>query len=118
MDESSGRAVQLYESRQRAFGESLRVARSACRAARLRNSRPVASSICPRRAHPANFAFLGGASPNYADYMVLAALQWVVSVSTPPVLAAGDELLRAWFTRSLDLYGGLGRDARMRPLFE
>jgi hypothetical protein len=50
--------------------------------------------------------------------MVLAALQWVVSLRTLPRLAADDEVLRAWFTRSLDLYGGLGRDARMRPLFE
>jgi glutathione S-transferase len=76
------------------------------------------AAFAPLRAHLANFPFLGGASPNYADYMVLAALQWVVSVSTLPLLAADDEVLRAWFTRSLDLYGGLGRDARMRPLFE
>ena len=50
--------------------------------------------------------------------------------NTVPVLRDGDHVvaeswdiaeyleLRAWFTRSLDLYGGLGRDARMRPLFE
>ena len=35
-----------------------------------------------------------------------------------PLLAADDEMLRAWFTRSLDLHGGLGREARMKPLFE
>jgi hypothetical protein len=48
---------------------------------------------------------------------VLAVLQWVVSVSTLPLLAADDEVLRAWLTRSLDLYGGLGLDTR-GPLFE
>lgn len=55
--------------------------------------------------------------PQLCDYMVLAALQWLVSVSTLPLLAADDAVLRGWFTRSLDLYAGLGRDARTRPLF-
>jgi glutathione S-transferase len=76
------------------------------------------AAFAPLRAHLGAFPFLGGASPNYADYMVLAALQWVASVSTLPLLAADDVVLRAWFTRSLDLYGGLGCDARMKPLFE
>jgi glutathione S-transferase len=76
------------------------------------------AAFAPLRAHLAQYPFLGGASPNYADYMVLAILQWVASVSTLPLLGAEDEMLRAWFNRSLDLYGGLGRDARMRPLFE
>ena len=76
------------------------------------------AAFAPVRAHLASSPFLGGASPNYADYMVLGVLQWVASVSTLPLLAADDEMLRAWFTRSLDLYGGLGREARMKPLFE
>jgi glutathione S-transferase len=76
------------------------------------------AAFAPLRAHLGSFAFLGGASPNYADHLVLAALQWVASVSTLPLLAGDDAVLRAWFSRSLDLYGGAGRDARTRPLFE
>ncbi len=87
-------------------------------AAREQRLPATRAAFAPLRAHLANFPYLGGASPNYADYMVLAVLQWVASVSTLPLLAADDAVLRAWFTRSLELYGGLGHDARMRPLFE
>jgi glutathione S-transferase len=87
-------------------------------AAREQQLPAARAAFAPLRAHLANSAFLGGASPNYADYMVLAVLQWVASVSTLPLLAADDEVLRAWFTRSLDLYVGLGHDARMKPLLQ
>jgi hypothetical protein len=38
--------------------------------------------------------------------------------STLPLLAADDEALRQWVQRGRDLYGGAGRDARMKPLLE
>jgi glutathione S-transferase len=88
---------------------------TADRASRLPAAR---EAFGPLRAHLARFPFLGGARANHADHLVLALLQWVASVSTLPLLAADDQLLRAWFSRSLDLYGGVGRDSRMRPLFE
>jgi glutathione S-transferase len=72
----------------------------------------------PLRLHLARFPYLGGASPNYADYIALASLQWVGSVSTLPLLGADDEALRAWLQRGFDLYGGLGRDPRLQPLVE
>jgi glutathione S-transferase len=78
----------------------------------------IREAFAPLRAHLASYPFLGGAGPNYADHLVLAALQWVTSVSTLPLLAGDDAVLRAWFGRSLDLYDGAGRDSRMRPLFE
>ena len=59
-----------------------------------------------------------GSAPNYADYIALGAFQWVASVSTLPLLARSDEVLRAWLDRGFDLYGGLGRDPRSQPLFE
>jgi glutathione S-transferase len=74
-------------------------------------------AFAPLRAHLANFPFLGGRMPNYADYLVLAALQWIASVGTMPLLAADDEALRAWFNRCSELYGAAGRDARTKPLF-
>jgi glutathione S-transferase len=76
------------------------------------------AALAPLRTQLARFPFLGGAAPNYADYIALGYFQWVASVATLPLLAHDDELLRAWLERGLDLYGGIGRDARARPLFE
>ncbi len=75
------------------------------------------AAFAPVRAQLASFPFLGGSAPNYADYMLLGALQWIASVGTVPLLAADDEALRAWFTRCSTLEGTGGPDARMKPLF-
>ena len=75
-------------------------------------------ALRPIRTHLALFPFLGGAAPNYADYIALGAFHWVASISTLPLLAADDAVMRAWLERGFDLYGGLGRDPRMKPLFE
>lgn len=75
------------------------------------------AALAPLRAHLTRFPYLGGSAPNYADYIALGMFLWVGSVSTLPPLAH-DDTLRAWIDRGFDLYGGLGRDPRMRPLFE
>lgn len=75
------------------------------------------SAMAPLRAQLARFPFLGGSAPNYADYIVLGAFLWVASVNTLPPLAH-DDTLRDWIDRGFDLYGGIGRDPRMKPLFE
>lgn len=75
-------------------------------------------ALQPLRSHLARFRFLGGNAPNYADYISLGLFHWVASVSTLPLLAANDDTLRAWLDRGFDLHGGLGRDPRMKPLFE
>src|SRR3984885_8602798 len=74
-------------------------------------------ALMPLRAHLSHFPYLGGCTPNYADYIVLGAFLWVASVSTLPLLARNDAL-RPWIDRGFDLYGGLGRDPRMHALFE
>lgn len=74
--------------------------------------------LLPIRAHLARFPFLGGSTPNYADYMVLGLFQWVATVSTLPLLAKDDDALRSWVDRGFDLYNGIGRDSRLQPLFE
>jgi glutathione S-transferase len=74
-------------------------------------------ALAPLRAHLSRYDFLGGSAPNYADYVALGAFHWVASVSTLPLLANNDTL-RPWIERGFDLYGGLGRDPRMKPLFE
>jgi glutathione S-transferase len=74
-------------------------------------------ALMPLRAHLSHFPYLGGCTPNYADYIVLGAFLWVASVSTLPMLTRNDAL-RDWIERGFDLYGGLGRDPRLKTLFE
>jgi glutathione S-transferase len=74
-------------------------------------------ALQPIRLHLARLPFLGGSTPNYADYMLLGLFQWVGTVSTLPLLAQ-DDTLRGWLDRSFDLYDGLGRAPGMQPLFE
>jgi len=75
-------------------------------------------ALTPLRLHLARFPFLGGHAPNYADYIALGAFQWAGSVGTVPPLAKDDEVLRGWLDRGFDLFGGVGRVAGLRPLFE
>ena len=78
----------------------------------------VREALAPLRLHLSRNAFLGGATPNYADYIAFGTFQWVASVNTLPPLAKDDQVLRAWLDRVADLYGGLGRDTRLKPLCE
>src|SRR5271169_2152591 len=75
------------------------------------------AALTPLRTHLAKFPYLGGAAPNYADYIALGAFHWVASVGTLPLLAPEDAL-RAWLDRGFGLYGALGQEARINPLFE
>jgi glutathione S-transferase len=102
------------ESREARFNSTLE-AYSAEREARLPALR---EALTPMRYHLTKHLFLGGEAPNYADYIALGVFQWVASVATVPLLATDDEVLRAWLDRGLDLYGGLGREAPLKPLFE
>jgi glutathione S-transferase len=60
--------------------------------------------------------WLGGTSPNYADYRALSIFLFCASVADTPVLT-DDDPLRDWIDRGFDLYGGLGRHPGMHPLF-
>jgi glutathione S-transferase len=75
-------------------------------------------ALAPLRHQLKNRPYLGGDTPNYADYIALGAFHWVASVNTLPLLDKADETLRRWLDRGFDLYGGIGRDARMKPLFD
>jgi glutathione S-transferase len=83
---------------------------------RLSRLPALRESLAPLRAHLAKFPFLGGANPNFADYIVLGSFIWAGSVATVPLLQA-DDALRPYIERGLDLYDGLARDPRMRPLY-
>jgi glutathione S-transferase len=75
-------------------------------------------ALTPLRSQLSRYPFLGGNTPNYADYIALGAFHWVASVSTLPLLARSDDTLRRWLDKGFDLYGGLGLDSRMKPLVE
>ena len=60
--------------------------------------------------------WVGGDSPNYADYRALAVFLWCASVAVTPPLTE-DDPLRDWLDRGFDLYGGLGRHPGMHTLF-
>jgi glutathione S-transferase len=76
----------------------------------------VRDALKPLRAHLSKNAYVGGSAPNYADYIVLGAFIWVASVGTLPCLSRDDSLL-GYLERGFDLYEGMARDARMRPLY-
>jgi glutathione S-transferase len=54
--------------------------------------------------------FLGGATPDYADYTVFGGFMWARSVS-PLKLLEADDAVHAWRERMLDLHGGVARRA-------
>jgi glutathione S-transferase len=60
--------------------------------------------------------WLGGQSPNYADYRALSVFLFCASVADTPPLTE-DDPLRDWLDRGFDLYGGLGRHPGMHSLF-
>jgi glutathione S-transferase len=53
-------------------------------------------------------AYLGGAAPNYADYIVFGGFQWARVVS-PFKLLAADDPVYAWRDRLLDAFDGMAR---------
>jgi glutathione S-transferase len=55
--------------------------------------------------------WLGGATPSYADHIVAGTLMWPRCASRFPLLEDNDPVA-GWLHRVLDLYGGLGRDAK------
>jgi glutathione S-transferase len=91
-------------SREKRFGRSLEEVQQG-REERVEGFR---KSLAPLRQTVSAQAFLGGAAPCYADYIVFGAFQWVRVVSSFRPLADDDPVL-AWFRRCLDLYGGVAR---------
>jgi hypothetical protein len=76
----------------------------------------ISAALEPLRAALGQHKWLGGSTPNYADYRILGGILFTASVCKTPVLA-NDDPLRDWIERCLDLYGGLGRNPGLFPLF-
>jgi len=54
--------------------------------------------------------YLGGASPNYADYIVFGPFQWARATS-PFKLLKEDDPIYAWREKLLDAFGGMARNS-------
>lgn len=54
--------------------------------------------------------YLGGASPNYADYIVFGPFQWARATS-PFKLLKEDDPVYAWREKLLDAFGGMARNS-------
>jgi glutathione S-transferase len=93
-------------SREERFGATLEdIARD--REKRLPEFR---ASLDPLRRTVEQQAFISGAAPTYADYIVFGAFQWARAISDFEVVAR-DDVIAAWRGRMLDLFDGLARRA-------
>jgi glutathione S-transferase len=52
--------------------------------------------------------FIGGAAPNYADYIVFGGFQWA-RVTSPFKLLEADDPVYAWREKLLDAFDGMAR---------
>jgi hypothetical protein len=76
----------------------------------------ISAAIEPLRKALGEHAWLGGTSPNYADYRILGPILFLASVGKQPALAV-DDPLRDWIERCRDLFGGLGRHPGLHELY-
>lgn len=76
----------------------------------------ISAALEPLRLALRESDFLGGSTPNYADYRIIAGFLWLASLAQTPALAA-DDPLRPWYERVCALYGGLGEHPGLFPIF-
>jgi glutathione S-transferase len=94
-------------SREERFGTTLEAVQ-ADRESRVTGFR---ESLLPIRLVLRRQDWLGGAAPSYADHIVAGTLMWPRCTSRFALLES-DDPIAGWFSRMLDLYGGLGRSAK------
>lgn len=96
--------VYFRKSREARLGQTLE---------ELATNRFTEAAEFPRKLEPIRHAlkvqpWLGGQSPLFCDYILFGALQWA-RVTAPVDLLSEDDVVRQWFERCLDLFGGVGR---------
>lgn len=72
-------------------------------------------ALRPLRVTLAQQPWLGGDTPNYADYIALGGFLWAASVNTLPPLEKADTL-NEWLSRGFELFGGITQGATLNPL--
>ena len=100
-------AAYFRESREARFGKTLEEV-VAGRDASVEGFR---KALDPLRLTLKTQPYLGGAAPNYADYIVFGPFQWARVTSSFELLKP-DDLIHAWRERMLDLFDGMGRKAK------
>ncbi|MGB3795320.1 MAG: beta-etherase [Alteraurantiacibacter sp.] len=76
----------------------------------------ISANLEPLRLALCEADFLGGSTPNYADYRIMGGFLWLASLAQTPALA-DDDPLRPWYQRVCDLYDGLGNHSGLFPIF-
>jgi glutathione S-transferase len=94
-------------SREARFGVSL----EAVQAGREDRAAAFRDLLLPVRLVLRRQAWLGGAAPSYADYIIAGTLMWPRCASRFALLDDTD-IVAQWLDRVLDLYGELGRSAK------
>ena len=69
-------------------------------------------SLLPLRLVLQGSDYIGGETPLYADYSIFGSFQWARMVSGIALVEESDPVF-IWFERCLDLYGGMGRSAKV-----
>lgn len=100
------------ESREKRLGMALEQAAGADPATRVDAVRKL---LAPVRDTLVRQQWLGGSSPDYADYIVAGTLQWPRVICRTPLLSPEDPVAQ-WFERCLDLFDGLGRWMPAAPI--
>jgi hypothetical protein len=77
----------------------------------------ISAALEPLRIALREGKYLGGDTPNYADYRILGSILFTASVCQNSPVLGEDDPLRPWIDSLLDLYGGLGRHPGLFPLF-
>ncbi|MBL4757588.1 MAG: glutathione S-transferase family protein [Rhizobiales bacterium] len=93
------------ETREKMLGAPL----EEIQAARDERLKPFHRAMQPLRAMLAKQPFIGGDSPQFADYIVFGSLQWPRVASAFDLMPPADDPVSQWFERCLDLHDGLGR---------
>jgi glutathione S-transferase len=97
-------AVYFRESREARFGKPL----EQVMAGRDQSVAGFRRALDPMRLTLRTQPYLGGETPNYADYIVFGGFQWARVVS-PFKLLAEDDPVHAWRERLLDAFDGMAR---------
>lgn len=77
----------------------------------------ISAALEPLRIALREARYLGGDTPNYADYRILGSILFTASVCKNSPVLADDDPLRPWIDSLLDMYGGLGRHPGLFDLF-
>ena len=104
-------AVYFRRTREARLGKSLEQAL----AGRDQSVEGFRRALDPMRLTLKTQAYLGGAAPNYADYIVFGAFQWARVVSPFKLLAENDPVY-AWRAKLLDAFDGMARKSPGYPV--